>query len=359
MTSPPKFEIDISWRCQGIHASANFSLGQGVTAFIGPSGAGKTTIARIITGLSTPSSGKIQFGNDILFDASKAINKPTAKRSIGYVTQEPALFPTMSVERNILLAARIPKEELRRLYGVTDITALLSRVPHSLSGGEARRVAIVRALAAKPRLLILDEPMNGLDPKRRKGLLKLIRQLSYQTKTPTILITHQLEEMLLAADHAILVSSQNTPLSGSIEKVLSAPETADLLGIDDPGSILEATVSGHSDGLLQANIGAQTIWLNDDNEKIGDMLRLRILSRDVGLSAKHLDQVSMLNQLQAKIVDICEKEQDFILELLLTGSEQTLRARVTKKSASSMKLSKDKLLYALIKAVAVKEVTVN
>lgn len=353
------YNIDIAWHQNGASAHAEFTIGSGVTALIGPSGAGKTTIARMIAGLTRPDNGKIYQKQNALYDVNMGVNIPPCKRSIGYVTQEPALFPTMTVEKNILLSSLLTQHEIQHLCETTNITHLLARNPQTLSGGEARRVSIVRALAAKPKLLILDEPMNGLDPKLRKNLLTLIRQLSLQTNTPTLLITHQIEEMLTAADHAVLVVNNSTPISGDIEYVLSASETSDHLGIDDAGSILEATVFGRDDELLVAQMGTQKIWLPDDGETEGSRLRLRILARDVGISAHRLEQVSMLNQLEVTISNLTAKAQDQLLTLSLKGSDQTLLARITGKSVNNMQLSEGTTVHALVKAVAVKEVMIN
>ncbi len=353
------YDIDISWFQNGKPAQATFSIHNGVTALIGPSGAGKTTVARMLTGLNRPTQGQIYRNDKGLYDSNKSINIPASKRGIGYVSQEPALFPTMSVEQNILLSSKLTTSDLQRLYDLSGISGLLDRHATALSGGEARRVSIIRALAAKPQLLILDEPMNGLDPKRRKSLLTLIRQLSTETNTPTLLITHQIEEMLLAADHGVLIADNKTSVAGTIEHVLSANQTSELLGIDDAGSILETTVAHRSDGLLSATIGHQTIWLSDDNEKIGSRLRLRILSRDISISRERLEHVSILNQLEGVISDLVAKGQDQMLCISLSGSEHPIWARITNKSMTAMKLKKGNTVYALIKAVAVKEMMID
>ncbi|MEX0299834.1 MAG: molybdenum ABC transporter ATP-binding protein [Kordiimonas sp.] len=350
------YDINISWLQNDLPAHASFCIQAGVTALIGPSGAGKTTVARILTGLKRPTHGYIRRNHYPLFDDQEKINIPTSKRKIGYVSQEPALFPTMNVEQNILISSKLSVADLEYLYNLAGIAELLSRNPSTLSGGEARRVSIVRALAAKPLLLILDEPMNGLDPMRRKSLLTLIRQLSIETDTPTLLITHQIEEILLAADHGVLIADNQTSVTGPIEHVLSAPQTSELLGIDDAGSILETEVSNRTDGLLSATIGSQEILLSDEMEKIGSRLRLRILARDISVSTKHLKNVSILNQLEGVVSELVLKEQDQLLCIALKGSEQSVWARITNKSMKALQLKKGDTVYALIKAVAVKEI---
>ena len=347
-------EIDIRWQMNGETVHAAFSLKAGVTALIGPSGAGKSTIARILCGLDCRGSGTISLSGKTLL--SEAAFVPTQKRSIGLVMQDPALFPTMSVRENILIGCTLKSEQkLQEYLKVTDTKRLLDRTPTTLSGGEARRVAIARALAANPELLILDEPMNGLDPKRRRSMMGLIRQLAHQTQTPVLMITHQLEEMLFASDHALLVSHGTILEAGSVEDVLSAPDTARLLGIDDAGSIVNATVTGKEDHLLLTKVGEETLFIADDGEPIDSKLRLRILARDIALSPKKLDGISVLNQLPARIEEIAHTEKDALVTLVVNKGGPKLKSRITRKSCDAMALSAGDEIFALIKAVAVKE----
>lgn len=355
MSTPSVYQLDLKWIQDDAKAEASFAIPPGVTALIGPSGAGKTSIARMLAGLDTPQSGFIKKGQSTIFDSETGTDTPPARRKIGYVTQEPALFPTMSVQENILIGAQLEPDALRQLYEMTGVTALLKRNPRTLSGGEARRVSIARAMATAPEFLILDEPMNGLDPKRRKNLLTDIRRLSKQSSTPTLIITHQIEEMLIAADHAILMANGHCLLSGSIEDVLSSPETARHLDIDDPGSIATAIVTGRQDGLLKARVGHQTVWLADDGEPEGSLIKLRILARDIGIALSLQQNISVLNQLQGTILSMTPQGAEILVLLQLEDSDSTLTARITAKSAAHLALKEGKNICALIKAVAVKE----
>ena len=353
MSAP--YVIDIRWQQNGKTAHAHFAIEAGVTALIGPSGAGKTTVARIITGLQQPEAGSIRGPERTIVDTAVRHSLPTAKRRIGYVTQEPALFPTMSVRDNILIGSKLSGEEFDTLCADVGVQTLLTRNPKTLSGGETRRVSITRALAAKPQLLILDEPMNGLDPKRRKELLSLIRRLSHKTRTPTLFITHQIEEMLIAADHAVLMGDGKTLRTGTIEDVIADPQTGTLLGIDDAGSIVTATVTERVDGLLKAMIGEQEIYLADDDEPIGSKLRLRILARDISIAKNKVINISIINQLPAIVNSIDSAGNDRILWLKLEKSNTFMTARITEKSFIALGISNDKKVHALVKAVAVKE----
>ncbi|MBL4839094.1 MAG: ATP-binding cassette domain-containing protein [Kordiimonadaceae bacterium] len=355
MTLSQPYCICLRWTQNGEPAAADFTIGSGITALIGPSGAGKTTVARLLAGLQAPDVGTISCSDTLLYDTEKGINVPTAQRHIGYVTQDPSLFPTLSVEENILIASALDTAAYETLCAEADVTDLLPRNPQTLSGGEARRVAIVRALAAKPKLLILDEPMTGLDPKRRKSLLLLIRKLSIKTNTPTLLITHHIEEMLLAADHAVLMAKGQTLATGSIEDVIANPQTSAHLGIDDAGSIITATIISRSDGLLCADIGGQTIYLADDDEPIGSRLRLRILGRDISIAKGNIKNISIINQLPAIVQAIDSQGHEQILTLELCDTPHKLLARITEKSSIALRITEGIQVHALVKAVAVKE----
>lgn len=348
-------DIHLKWETEGTFCKAAFQLSsEGVTALIGPSGAGKTSLARLLAGLDTASAGYIKQGVLTIFDSNTGTNIPAHKRGIALVSQENALIPTLSVTENIELTCCLGKQPLSELIATAEISTLLDRRVGTLSGGEARRVAIVRALASSPRLLILDEPMTGLDPKRRQSMLAHIKKLATQTKTPVLLITHYLEDMLLAADHALLMANGHVLQSGRMEDVLTHPLTAENLGIDDAGSLLTATVTDRKDGLVVADLGGETLLVPDDGEETGSKLHLRVLARDVGLSVSAHKDMSILNQLKGIVTSFTKRESDVVVSVKLEKSGQILASRISQLSATRLNMAEGKELYALVKAVAVK-----
>jgi len=186
-----------------------------ITLF-GPSGAGKSTLMRLIAGLETPDSGTIEVDGQIWFDSQKKINLPPQKRSVGFVFQDYALFPTMSVRDNLLYAASTPDERQRvdKLIDLVELSSLRSRFPYTLSGGQKQRVALARALVRNPKLLLLDEPLSALDPSMRSKLQNELAQIHQSMGVTTLLVSHDIAESVKLSNR--IASIEN----GKIGKIL-------------------------------------------------------------------------------------------------------------------------------------------
>ena len=198
---------DIRGQIGDFELTAQFRAEVGVTAFFGESGSGKTTILRAISGLWTPQAGKITLGGVTLFDQSASISIPANQRQIAFVQQRPLLFPHMSVKQNLLYSENSDLDKLDDLVERFDLAPLLERKPQSLSGGEAQRVALGRALISEPKLLLLDEPLTGLDERRRENVLPYIEQMCADTAIPIIYVSHHRSEIERIANHIAIVQS--------------------------------------------------------------------------------------------------------------------------------------------------------
>jgi len=203
--------------------NAEFSIeirnGEFLTLF-GPSGAGKTTLMRMISGLETPDSGVIEVDGEVWFDKSKKINLPPQKRSIGFVFQDYALFPTMSVRENLLFAAETAeqKQGVDELIAMVELENLANRLPSTLSGGQKQRVALARALVRRPKILLLDEPLSALDPSMRQKLQDELALIHSRLGVTTLLVSHDIAETVKLSDRLASV------VSGCIEKLCSPME---------------------------------------------------------------------------------------------------------------------------------------
>ncbi|KAJ9853793.1 sulfate/molybdate ABC transporter ATP-binding protein [Campylobacter jejuni] len=173
-----------------------------ITAIFGESGAGKTTLLKIIAGLIKPEFGRIEVGDELWFDTQKNVNLAIQKRKIGFVFQDYALFPNMSVKENIFYAAT-SKQKAEELLSLMNLENLAKIYPKNLSGGQAQRVALARALAREPQILLLDEPLSALDFKMRSFLQDELVKILQHFKITTLLVSHDLAE-IYKLSHRIL-----------------------------------------------------------------------------------------------------------------------------------------------------------
>jgi molybdate transport system ATP-binding protein len=193
-------EIRVRRALETVTIEADIHVGARTLALVGPSGGGKTTLLNMVAGLETPDEGRIVIGERVLFDSALGLNLPPQERRIGYVFQEPRLFPHYSVAGNLRYGAGgAAKGEaligFDELVGWLGVGPLLARKPAKLSGGEKQRVAIGRALLSAPRALLLDEPLSALDSARREDLLTLIADLRDRFAIPMILVSHRHDEV--------------------------------------------------------------------------------------------------------------------------------------------------------------------
>ena len=198
-----------------------------MTGIFGPSGAGKTSLLDLIAGLRRPSVGKIELAETVLFDRNAAVHLPPRHRRIGYVPQDLALFPHLSVQANLFYGQRQPQPEkeafsLEHVAAVMEIAALLGRDVTTLSGGEQQRVAFARAILSAPRLLLLDEPMSSLDSRLKARLLPFLHRIREEFKIPLIYVTHDASELRALCDEVILFEGGRIAGRGSPDTVLAA-----------------------------------------------------------------------------------------------------------------------------------------
>ena len=193
---------------------------QELLCLFGHSGSGKTTTLRILAGLTKPDKGRIVFGDKVWFDSELKINLPAQMRNVGFMFQDYALFPNMSIENNLLYAQKIKnKPEVDTLLELFDLELLRKRKPTQLSGGQKQRVALARALATKPSILLLDEPLSSLDYEMRANLQQEIRKAHEILQTITVMVSHDLPEVFELATSVIVIKNGTVMNSGKPEEV--------------------------------------------------------------------------------------------------------------------------------------------
>ncbi|RQW44506.1 ATP-binding cassette domain-containing protein [Novosphingobium sp. LASN5T] len=194
------FDVDVAIRRGNRLIEARFTSTAGLTALFGPSGAGKTTVLDALAGLLRPERGHVTIAGKTLFDAGQGIDLPPEQRACGYVFQQARLFPHRRVRDNLLYGERLAPAD-RRFMTLQEASAflgighLLDRWPRTLSGGEAQRVAIGRALLAGPRFLLLDEPLASLDAERRDEIMQVIERLRDELRLPILYVSHDRTEI--------------------------------------------------------------------------------------------------------------------------------------------------------------------
>ena len=225
--------VEIEKRLGDFTLSARFESAGGITAVFGPSGAGKTTLVNAIAGLIAPDRGRIAIDGTVLFDSERRINLPPHRRESGYIFQEGRLFPHLSVSNNLdygrrMRGLRADAKQLERIVGLLDIGHLLERRPGKLSGGERQRVAIGRALLARPRLLLLDEPLASLDAARKREILPYLERMRDEFGVPMVYVSHQAAELRRIASAVVRLEAGRVAAAGGLELLDSADADAAL-----------------------------------------------------------------------------------------------------------------------------------
>jgi molybdate transport system ATP-binding protein len=188
----------------------------------GHSGAGKTTLLRILAGLTKADKGQIVFNDTVWFDSVRKINLSPQMRNVGFMFQDYALFPNMSVESNIRFAQKVKDQsQVDELMSLFDLQSLKSQKPAQLSGGQKQRVALARALAAKPDVLMLDEPLSALDYEMRLSLQDEIRKAHNLLNTTTLMVSHDVQEVISLASSVIFIKNGKVLSKGKPEEVFN------------------------------------------------------------------------------------------------------------------------------------------
>ena len=213
--------VDLALPLRGFDLELALEVGRETFALAGPSGAGKTTVLRAVAGLATPARGRIRCADETWFDSERGIDRRPEERSVGYVFQEYALFPHLTVEQNVRLAGA--DRSLLERFG---ISRLADAKPGQLSGGERQRVAIVRALARDPKVLLLDEPLGALDAQTRGHVRGELKQLVAELDLPTLLVTHDYEDAVSLADRVGVLVDGRVVQAGTPEELVSRPTSA-------------------------------------------------------------------------------------------------------------------------------------
>jgi molybdate transport system ATP-binding protein len=325
-----------------------------VTVLFGPSGSGKTTVLRCLAGLDRPDRGHVRFGAETWFDAARGTFLPPQRRGVGYLSQDYALFPHLTVEGNIAyglggLGAAERRRRVREAVERFGLAGLERRHPAQVSGGQQQRVVLARVLVRQPRLLLLDEPLSALDIPTRERLRLELRRLLAGLGVPTVLVTHDRVEALALGDAVVVLDGGAVRQSGPVEEVFRRPAdaaVARIVGVEtvEPARILEV-----ADGLATVAVGpARLVALAPGTEPGEGYVSIR--AEDVTLEKGLAAPSSARNHL-AGAVRALVREGPVVRVSLDCGF--ILTALVTHQAAQELALCEGDRVTAVLKAPAV------
>jgi molybdate transport system ATP-binding protein len=350
-------EVDIAHRLGAFALDIRFASGAGLTALFGPSGAGKTSTVHAIAGLLRPTRGRIVIDGVTVLDTERGIHVPAYRRRLGYVFQEDRLFPHFSVRQNLLFGRWFAPRgaAAARLGEVVDllgIAPLLDRRPRLLSGGEKQRVAIGRALLAKPLLLLMDEPLASLDAERKDEILPYLERLRDEAGVPIVYVSHSAAEVARLATTIVLVADGRVRAVGPVQQIMGEAALSPVADRDETGAVLNARVAGTEAGLSVLEGAFGRLLVPELAMPIGAGLRVRIRDRDVILALTPPEGISALNVLAAEVEALVPLDGPALEVQLRLGGERLL-AQVTKRSGEALQLAPGKRIYAVVKTVAI------
>ncbi|GAA0852720.1 molybdenum ABC transporter ATP-binding protein [Aliiglaciecola litoralis] len=329
---------------------------RGVTAVFGPSGVGKSTLLRVIAGLDEIDGAKVRFNAQVWQDKGRFL--PAHERKLAMVFQQPSLFEHMSVEQNIYYARRFSTKPANSAFPVEDfidtlqLRSLLKRAPQTLSGGEQQRVAIVRALAADPQLLLMDEPLASLDDSLKSEFMLTFEALLRQVPIPVIYVTHSKLEVARLCSQLVLLDNGRCIGQGATQQVLT--DLSHPLALEeDAKSALHGKIIAHDKHhhITQIDTQAGIIWVSLVPSAINTTVNLVIKAKDVSVTLSKQTDSSILNILPAKIVDFRHAGKGKTILKIAVG-ETFLLGQITDKSFAHLALKKEQEMFVQVKSVA-------
>jgi molybdate transport system ATP-binding protein len=334
---------------------------RGFTALFGPSGCGKTTILRCVAGLVRLADGYFALEDDVWQD--KARFRPPHQRAVGLVFQEASLFSHMSVRDNLLYGyrravARGTVEQIKfdDVVALLGIANLLGRSPRRLSGGERQRVAVGRALLSQPKLLLMDEPLSGLDRLTKEDILPYFERLHASLKVPVLYVSHDLGEVERLADHVVLLERGGVVGAGTLRDMQCDPASP-LARQPEAAVSLDARIEAHDQayGLTTLAVQGGALLVPELDGAVGEVRRIRVRASDVSLAREAPVASSILNSLPARVLasDADGRGQiNVLIGLGPDGSGDRLLSRVTRKSWDRLAMTTGSPVQAQIKSVA-------
>ena len=333
----------------------DIEVAPGITILFGPSGAGKSTLLDCIAGLTQPDAGRISIDGEAFFDSEKKVNLPPQQRRIAYVFQTLALFPHMTVEANVAYGlANVAQQKsgalVAEILQMFRVETLRGRKPREISGGERQRVALARSLVTLPRVLLLDEPLTGLDAELKASIIEDLRAWNAAHQIPILYVTHSREEVdalgerVIALDHGKIVSE------GTPREVLDAPRRRRLAQAAGFENLLAATVLDlrEPDGVMRVRLANADceIEVPLGHAAPGDQVRVAIRAGDILLASEAPRGLSARNVLEGRIISL-EPRGTLVVARVDCGA--IFNVHVTPGAVRSLELAVGKKVWLVLK----------
>jgi molybdate transport system ATP-binding protein len=344
---------------RGLTIEARFEIPQpgfSVTVLFGPSGSGKTTALRLLAGLERADRGILRFGGSTWSDAARGFHRPPQARDLGFLPQAYSLFPHLSVAANlgyglVSLSARERTNRIGELVALLGLRGLEDRHPGELSGGQQQRVALGRALARRPRLLLLDEPLSALDHPSQLRLRKELREMLRTLDIPTVLVTHDRAEALQLGDRLVVMDQGRVCQSGDIQQVFDRPTDPAVAAILDVETVVRGQIESIAEGMATIAVGSARI-LAADPGSLGWEVFVCIRGEDVAVERAGGSgaESTARNRLPARITGL-NPEGPLMRVGLDCGFP--LESLVTRQACADLQLAEGDQVCAILKAAAV------
>ena len=330
----------------------------GVSVLFGHSGSGKTTLLRCIAGLEQAAQGYLALNGTIWQDSEQHIFLPTYKRPLGYVFQDANLFSHLSVLDNLQYGLKRVKNnlgliKLNQAVELLGIGHLLARMPNHLSGGERQRIAIARALALNPEILLMDEPLASLDFKRKQEILPYLSRLHQQLDIPVLYVTHSQQEMAQLADTLVILEEGKILGSGPLSVTQSRLDLP-LAHDREAATVWQVIIAEHESDyhLTRVDFDGGSLSIPAVDAKRATVLRIQIYARDVSITLTEPSATSILNVLPAIINEFTEGQNGQALIQLQVG-QGLLLAHITRKSLLLLDLQIGMPVFVQIKGTSI------
>ena len=333
----------------------SFEAPPGITILFGPSGAGKSTLLDCVAGILRPNSGKIAIGEIVLFDSAMRIDVPPRKRLIAYVFQSLALFPHLTVEQNVAYGLKDTPEQDRQsrveeILKAFRIANLRNQKPSQTSGGEKQRTALARSLVTQPRLLLLDEPLTGLDAELKTAIVEDLRAWNAAKRIPILYVTHSREEVDALGERVIALDNGRVISHGAPMDVLDAPRHKRLAQTAGFENLLSATVLElrEPDGVMRVRLGESRsdIEVPLADASTGERVQIAIRAGDILLASQRPHGLSARNVLEGKILSL---EQRSAMCIVRVDCGVTFVVHVTPGAVRELELTLEKQVWLVLK----------